>query len=284
MITKEEDRLIKQTWFLVALGLGILSLIFFYLGATLNVKQGNEYVIAILNSLGGATLAIALIDVFHEFFVARNVRSQFKILSDFKINGVERVCSSYEINQVGYEQLQKTKTFKGIGFGFQWLLDDNHDVNGPNQAELGRILKSSNSKSVLILLPDPCSDQIKERYGKDEPNTESYRYELGLEGISEAIKKWYGIQEKYQGKIEVRVYSCYPMANVNIYDDYIFVSAVLYKRRAKDGFTIVYRRGSKGAEIYESHIDEIVKSSSEPLTALYLSKLNGEYGANKSVN
>jgi hypothetical protein len=32
MLSKEEDRIIKQTWFLIALGLGAVSIMTFYLG------------------------------------------------------------------------------------------------------------------------------------------------------------------------------------------------------------------------------------------------------------
>ena len=241
------------------------------------MEQKNEYIRAILNSLGGASVAVALIDVFHEYFVARSVRSQFKILSDFKLNGVERVCTAKEIEEFGKDQISKTLSFSGIGFGFQWLMDNNQDVDGPNQIQLIRILESAQSKKVMILVPDPCSPQLRERYDKDEPNSDLYSYELGLSGIAESIKKWYAIKEKYPGKIEVRVYSCYPMANVNVYDDYVFVSAVLFKRRVKDGFTIVYRRGSKGAELYENHIKNVAEERSELLTKKYIDLLNKNY-------
>ena len=91
MLSDNEGKLLKQTWFLVAAALLTLAAFLFYFAATITLDKQYEYIRAILNSMAGAATAVALIDVFHEYFVARDVRNQFKILSDFKQNGVERV-------------------------------------------------------------------------------------------------------------------------------------------------------------------------------------------------
>lgn len=277
MLSKKENRIIKQTWFKVALYLMLIGFFLLYIANTIELDASKEYLRAILNSLAGAAIAVALIDVFHEYFVARDIRHQFKILSDFKQNGVERVCAQEEVNELGYELISKTNSLKAIGIGLQWLMDETEEVEGKNQKHLLRILNSKTSQKAYILIPDPCSNQIKERYVNDEPNHKNDVSMLGLKGIAGAVRKWNKLRENHKDELEVKVYHRYPMANVTIYDDYVFVSAVLYKHRAKDGFTVIYRRGSKGAQIYENHFNEVYKSGSIPLDDYYIKKLNNEY-------
>lgn len=77
--------------------------------------------------------------------------------------------------------------------------------------------------------------------------------------------------------MNIRVYNRYPVVTVTIYDRKILVSPVLFKRRAKDSMTAIYRKPSSGAEIYEEHFDKVFELGSSEITPEYIDQLRFTY-------
>ena len=159
-----------------------------------------------------------------------------------------------------------TEALKVIGIGLSWLL------RGDNRKSLERLL--SGGASVNILIPDPCAGEIVERYQNDEPPD----FELGLQGLAERARQWADFAKTYRS-LSVRICNRYPVANVTIFDRRVLVSPVLYKRRAKDSFTAIFRRPSEAAAIYEDHFKQLFEHGSRLLDEASLKGINERYPA-----
>lgn len=153
-----------------------------------------------------------------------------------------------------------TDSLKVIGIGNGWLL------KGEQHVRLERLLERG--VAVRVLLPNPLSFQIKERYDNDEPET----HQLSRNKFAALILQWHELM-KSNPSLGVRVYNRYPMMNVSVYRDRVLASPILYRRRGKGGLTFAFRRPSVGAEIYEGHFDKVYESGSSEITDAYLSEL-----------
>lgn len=185
-------------------------------------------------------------------------------MGDFIEKGIERVCTGDEIAEVGREELTSSKLLKVIGIGTSWL------VTGSNHERLLEMLE--NKLPVQVLVPDPCAREIIERYEKDEPP----EFELGLSGLADRLRHWDSLRKRY-GTLNIRAYHRYPVANVTILEHHVYVGPVLYKRRAKDNLTAIFRRPSKGAEVYEDHFNNILESGSVEITEAFMAEVNRQY-------
>ena len=269
MIDKIASKVAVQrgtAYVLVAIFLTILGAGLFAIGFL--IPKTGQYALyrSLLHALAGATIGLGWIEVLHEWSIARQVRKEFSVLGDFVSKGIERVCTGEEVADLGREELQSSKSLKVLGIGISWL------VKGNNRRRLEEMLERG--MSVVILVPDPCAEEIIERYKNDEPPT----FELGLDGLAGRIRDWKAQSEKYQS-LEVRTYHRYPMSNVTIYSDKVYVGPVLYKRRAKDNLTAIYRRPSRGAEVFEDHFWNVYEHGSSILDDEYMNKLNKIYPA-----
>lgn len=221
---------------------------------------------AVLHLLAGGLLTLGWIEVVHEWFIAKKVRQEFRILADFAAKGIERVCGASEIGTVGAAELATTESLKVIGIGLSWLL------KGGNRERLERLLSAG--KSVTILIPNPCAPELVERYQRDEPPD----FELGLQGLAERARQWAAFA-KHHSSLTVRLYHRYPVANVTIFDRLVLVSPVLYKRRAKDSFTAIFRRPSGVAAVYEDHFKQLFEHGCDPLDETSLNTIDARYPA-----
>ena len=188
----------------------------------------------------------------------------FKFWAIFLDKGIERICTSDEISTRTPTILQSTTVFKVLGIGNSWL------VENPKLLDI-LIGKLEDGKEAKILIPDPLSEEIIERYNNDEPNT----FEKGLPGLARLAISWYMMMQQYKN-LQVRLYDGYPVVNMSIYDNYIFVSPVLYKRRGKDCLTAVFRRPSSGSSIYEGHFDDLFKTGSYDITSDYIDQISNK--------
>lgn len=218
----------------------------------------------LFHATGGAVIGLGWVEILHEWAVAKKVREEFLVLGDFIEKGIERVCNGDEIAEVGRAELASSKSLKVLGIGISWL------VKGKNHERLLEMLESK--LPVQVLVPDPCSSEIIQRYTHDEPP----EFELGLPGLAGRLRHWYELSKKYE-TLKVRAYHRYPVANVTIFDQHVYVGPVLYKRRAKDNLTAIFRRPSVGAEAYEDHFDKVFTYGSVELTEEFMRRLNQEF-------
>ena len=205
------------------------------------------------HAIGGAVISLALVDVLHEISVAKHVRSEFLILGDFLDKGIERICTSDEVTKTTQDILDKTTRFKVLGIGNTWLL---------TTSNLNKLKKICNKGvQVEVLIPDPLSQEIAERYLNDEPES----IVLDLNGLADNVIKWYEFMkdDEYGGNLKVLLFDDYPVINMSIYDDRVFVSPVLYKRRGKDCLTAVFKQPSIASNMYIEHFDELFRKGRE---------------------
>ncbi len=219
----------------------------------------------VLHAVGGAVISLAWVQVLHEWAVARKVRAEFLVLGDFIEKGIERVCTGEEIADVGRLELSRSKSLRVLGIGVSWL------VKGANFERLKKMLAAE--QMIRVLIPDPLAPEIIERY-KDEPA----EFELGLHGLAGRIRDRHALAQTHKS-LELRIYHRYPVANVTILDNHVYVAPVLFKRRAKDNLTAVFRRPSSGAAAYEDHFDKVFADGAREITDGYLTLLNEEFPA-----
>jgi hypothetical protein len=181
--------------------------------------------------------------------ITQKVDATTRLVRDWDEKGVERVCTEAEIGAISAIELQRTSSLKVIGIGHGWLL------KGEKYLALETLL--SRQATVQLLIPDPFSSQIRERYDKDEGEG----HELDIPELAGLVLKWKTEMGKHPS-LSVRLYDRYPMMNVSVYTNRVFASPLLYKRRGKDGLTFVFRRPSIGADIYEGHFDKVFDSDS----------------------
>lgn len=218
----------------------------------------------VLHAFGGAVISLGWVEVLHEWSVARKVRAEFMVLGDFIEKGIERVCTGEEIADLGRAELSQSRSLKVIGIGISWLL------KGANRERLSNML--SDGHPIQVLIPDPLSREIIERYSTDEPAD----FELGLPGLAGRVHDWNALAKKHTS-LKVRIYDRYPVANVTILDDHVYVAPVLFKRRAKDNLTAIFRRPSKGAAAYEDHFDKVFTQGAAEITREYLELLTQSF-------
>jgi hypothetical protein len=196
-----------------------------------------------------------LVDQFNA--IALKVESTSQLVRDWDEKGVERVCAESETGAISAKELETTDFLKIIGIGNGWLL------KGEQHARLERLL--ARGASVRVLIPDPLSPQIKERYSKDEPESR----QLNLAELAGLVLEWHELAQS-NPSLGVRVYNRYPMMNVSVYRGRVLASPILYRRRGKEGLTFVFRRPSIGAEIYEGHFDKVYESGATEISPVYL--------------
>lgn len=196
--------------------------------------------------------------------IALKVESTSQLVRDWDEKGVERVCTEAETSAISARELETTDFLKIIGIGNSWLL------KGDQHARLERLLVRN--VAVRVLIPDPLSPQIRERYDKDEPDS----HQLDLTKFASLVLQWHDLALA-QRSLAVRVYNRYPMMNVSVYRDRVLASPILYKRRGKEGLTFVFRRPSVGAEIYEGHFDKVFETGSTEITDTYLTNLQSSF-------
>lgn len=196
--------------------------------------------------------------------IAMKVEATSLLVRDWDEKGVERVCTEHEAGSLSSRELEATDSLKVIGIGNGWLL------KGEQFSRLQRLL--DRGAPVKILIPDPISPLIRERYDKDEPDT----HQLNLTKFASLVMQWNELQLAHK-TLSVRVYNRYPMMNVSVYKDRILASPILYRRRGKEGLTFVFRRPSVGAEIYEGHFDKIFESGSSEVSQAYLADLRQRF-------
>jgi len=184
-----------------------------------------------------------------------------QLVADSLEKGIEKVCTNAEIAVVGSEGLQRTTKLRVIGLGNSWLLKE-----PKNHQRLLQLLEAR--AEVIVLLPDPLSLQVRERYMIDEPSTRR----LDLPELALRVLKWYQLKTAYPRMI-LRVVHRYPMVNVTIYDHYLFASPLLYQRRGIDNLTVMFRYPSPGAEMYEDHFNKICDSGSDNVDESYVARL-----------
>jgi len=192
--------------------------------------------------------------------ISSKVESTSQLVRDWDQKGVERVCSDAEIGAVSAAELEATDSLKIIGIGNGWLLE------GSQHLRLERLLLQG--AEVRILVPDPLSSQIRERYDKDEPDS----HQLDLHKFASLVLQWRDFAARHSS-LAVRVYNRYPMMNVSVYSRRVLASPILYRRRGKEGLTFVFRRPSVGSDIYEGHFDKVFETGSTEITADYLARL-----------
>jgi hypothetical protein len=197
-----------------------------------------------LKALGGAFIAVGLVAVAHEYIVARKHFSDYKLLAD-KICGVERVCGSDELKEMGFAALRSTDSLKAIVLGGSWLLE------GPNRQTLEKLLGRAPG-CVQVLIPDPCSTEIQARI-KDEPNEKGTR---GLFGLADNVNQWWELKKQYD-YLAIKLYQNYPVAMVTIYDGWVYLGPVLHRKRNTENLIVVYKRPSKGADLYIEHFNSL---------------------------
>lgn len=218
----------------------------------------------VFHAVGGAVVSLGCVEVLHEISVARKVRAEFLVLGDFIEKGISRVCTGEEIGELGSSNLKATKSIAVLGIGLSWLFRD------PNRVEFERILQSG--REARILVPDPTSREIEERYEHDEPPD----FEIGLPGLAERLRSWRTLSAKYP-RLQVRAYTRYPVANVTIFDKVVLVAPVLFQRRAKDNLTAVFRRPSSGSVNYEDHFNKVFQNGSKELTIEFFQQLDKHF-------
>lgn len=196
--------------------------------------------------------------------IALKVEATTQLVRDWDEKGVERVCTEPEAGAVSARELEGTDSLKVIGIGNGWLL------KGEQYARLQRLL--ARKVPVRVLVPDPLSPLIRERYDKDEPEG----HQLDLTKFAALVLQWYDLQTSNPA-LGVRVYHRYPMMNVSVYRERVLASPILYQRRGKEGLTFVFRRPSVGAEIYEGHFDKIYERGSNEITSDYLEELRRRF-------
>ena len=113
-------------------------------------------------------------------------------------------------------------------------------LSGSKTGQLGsesirELLEDNNRKSkITIMLGDPFSDAILNRYKYDEPDD----YEAGIEGITRRLVKLHSIKlalsEEAKKKLEVRVFKNYPTISVIQADNDLYSSVYGYKLRGSD--------------------------------------------------
>jgi len=245
---------LKTVFILVISGLAII-----FIGSGF---KNDTIWIEVFHGVGGALIGIGLVEVVHENFTAKHVRAEFQILGDFLEKGAERICTSEEITLEVPNIIRSTKFIKVLGIGNSWLLKDSN---------LNLLKKHLNDgKSAKILIPNPLSIEIIERYKNDEPAT----FELDLGGLAEFAIDWYELMKEYES-LEVRLYDGYPVVNMSVYQDYLFASPVLFKRRGKDSLTAVFKRPSKGSSIYEENFDNLFELGSNDISEDYINLISG---------
>ena len=214
-------------------------------------------------AFAGAAITFGWIEVLHEFFVASHVRDEFKILADFVDKGIRRICTKDELKEINSDSLKDTHTLGVLGIGLSWLFD------GENRQRFEQLLREKGE--VRVLVPDPCSHEIIARY-EDEPTD----FELGLPGLADRLRNWQSLHGTFP-TLQVHVYKSYPAATLTLYDNVIFVGNVLYKQRAKDNLTAVYRRPSRAAVYYESHFSKLFLEGSVPIEKYDFKALDNRY-------
>jgi|WetSurMetagenome_2_1015567.scaffolds.fasta_scaffold328571_1 hypothetical protein len=187
-----------------------------------------------------------------------------RLVTDSIETGIEQVCDSEETTNLGIEELKSTSVVKVIGIGNSWLLAE------PHKSRLDDMLTSG--CQIHVLIPDPLSPEVIERYEKDEPKSAK----LGLNGIARRVIKWYEMKQRHPS-LNVRIFNRYPVVNLSIYDKHVYASSVLYQKRGFESLTVIFRRPSKGAEIYEDHFDQVYLSGSVEITPSYLHLLKSKF-------
>lgn len=203
------------------------------------------------------------------------------LVEDWFLHGIEAVCGENEINEIGHKELMTTKQLKVIGLGLTWLLHNPDNHNRMKQI----LFEGGNEVTVTILLPNPLEPLIERRVNKDEPETHSYE----LSDLARNIRAWYDLKnnshhEFNPNALEIKVYDTYPVVNMSIYDERLYVAPYLYKRAGVDSLTVIYRRkrdgtSTVGARIYEEHFEQVYNSSQE-ITPGYLALLNRKFPRN----
>ena len=213
-------------------------------------------------AIAGGLFAVATVEIVHVWFVARKVQQEFALLRDLVENGIQRVCTRTEATELGAAELARSRSLKVVGVSLGWL--DDPAVSSRLEALLIERCR------IDILLPDPLAPAILERYNRDEPP----EWTRGPASIAELLIRL-GNKRARHSSLGVFIYDRYPVATVTVYDNLVFVSPVLFRRRGVDAPTAIYRRRSLGGEIFEKHFDAL-KSESKEATSDYLNHLRSQ--------
>jgi hypothetical protein len=202
----------------------------------------------------------------HELIATKKYYSDFELLADSAC-GLVRVCDPAVVEERGHKALQQTNSLKAVILGGNWLL------RGANRKTLDGLL-AARAKRVQILIPDPCSDEIKARY-RDEPEVEGMQR---LHGLAWNLLEWWSLKREHP-HLQVKAYRSYPVAMVTIYDDYVYFGPVLHKRRNIENLTTIYLNPSKGANLYVQHFINLFDDSSNvfDLSSEYVQRVKSEY-------
>ena len=113
-------------------------------------------------------------------------------------------------------------------------------ISGTKNAHLGdmstlnSLFSNLKYKRIRILLADPNSEALRQRYDNDEPETS----EVGLDGLNRRLKFLHSEISKLaasdKSSIDVRVYKTYPTLNYVAVDGTFYWSVFGYKLRGSD--------------------------------------------------
>lgn len=118
-------------------------------------------------------------------------------------------------------------------------------------------LDPARKSKITILLANPFSAAIQERYQRDEPDT----YEAGPAGIERRLVALYDLTSNLRPEaadtIDVRVYDCYPTISVLQADDDLYSTTYGHKLRGADCPKVHCSAGGEYAKFLLKHFQEV---------------------------
>jgi hypothetical protein len=126
-----------------------------------------------------------------------------------------------------------------------------------DEATINALFENLKNKKVEILLANPNSEALKNRYRNDEPNS----HEVGLEGLKARLTwletKREELDRRYRDNVDVRVYSSYPTVNFVQVDGEYYSSVFGYKLRGSDCPITYSEQGSYHSDFLTSQFQRI---------------------------
>lgn len=232
-----------------------------YFGVTLlliNQFLTNFFSISILkNSNNDYRISIGIAIL---LFLVMSINKNFKNLN-------EKVIFFSSKN---YNMIEVLQSFESINF--KDILENNKNISlltlsGTKVASLGDskvkdLLSSTDRKSnIKILLANPFSKAIINRYDVDEPET----YEAGLEGIKRRLvwlnNIYINLPSHAQKRLEIKVYDNYPVVSLLKADSDVYSTSYGYRLRGADCPRLHVKANSEYGYFLQKHFDKIFEDA-----------------------
>lgn len=228
----------------------LLGSLFFYVGS---LTEQYRVVSTSLSSIGGALFAIGLVTILVEVNTSWHVLQILHMYGDYKTHGIYRVfpnSKSVEYQELYARVTEKPRVIRIISLVGRKYADNDDKIKATYEM-------AQSAAEARLALVEIGNHGYRYRYEYLEPTGDA-----DVVGTSNAtilrqnqVKLQQLISSLSQDKKELRFYKALPIFNLELFDDYLFVSFYGYRSRAKDRSPIfVFQK--RQSEVFRYFMDQ----------------------------